>query len=208
MGAFRVGSSKVDSPSRGYFLAKVSLYGVLSFLISLIKFPLFYALSMYKLDFGEGIALLGALCEGPFFGVMVALLRFVLSILLRGTRTLFLSEMIDFISTGSLAFTCALYIKKNTIAGLLFGAFVRTFIACVLNYFIILPTFLKMFSCSIESLLNSANKLVPFISNLFDFVLYIVAPFNFIKSFFSCTLAFLLYTRIANLLEKGRVRTV
>lgn len=200
--------SMVNRRFRFDFLVELSLFSVISFLISLLKIPVAFLVPMYKLDFGESVVLLGALYKGPLFGVLVAFSRAMLSVLLRGTRTLFLSEAIDFVLTSTLVFPCAFYIKKSlaTIQRMVLGSFfaitIRVLCASLLNYYIILPVFSKIFSFSINDFLCKFNAVFPLISSLSDFITFFVAPFNFLKSIISCFVAFFLYYKLDNVNKK------
>ena len=177
----------------------ISLFAVLYFVVSLFKVPLFFALPIYKLDLGEGVVLLGGLCLGPINGVLIALIKTIISLVLRGSRTLMLSELTDFFVSATLAFTSSIYIKKtndklkNLIIGSLIGTLLRSFLITVLNYYILIPAFSSMFNFSAESLIAKSHKIVPAIDSLFKFTMFITLPFNFVKSVLSCVVAILLY---------------
>ena len=182
----------------------ISLFAVLSFVVSLFKVPLFFALPIYKLDLGESVILLGGLCLGPINGVLIALIRAIVSLVLRGSRTLMLSELTDFFVSATLAFTSSIYIKKtnnklkNLIIGSLIGTLIRSFLSIVLNYYVLIPAFSSMFNFSIDTLLTKASKVIPTIDNLFKFTMFITLPFNLVKSIISCTTAILIYKNIKN----------
>lgn len=183
-------------------LIKISMFAVVSYVASLVKVPLFFFAPMYKLDFGESVILLSSFFMGPFYGICVAILKEVINILLRGTRTLFLSEITDFFISSILAFSCSFYLKKtdyslkNIFIGSFLGTIVRVTCSCILNYYLIIPIFSNMFSLPVNKIISSAAKFIPFVKDLFSFILYVVAPFNTVKSMFSCVVAVFVYRKL------------
>lgn len=183
-------------------LIGVSLFSVLAYVASLLKIPLFFFVPMYKLDLSESVILLSSFFMGPLHGVATAFFKEIINILLRGTRTLFLSEFVSFFVGSVLSFFCSFYFKKtdyslkNIFLGSFFGTSLRVIFSCILNYFILIPVFSSMFSFPIAKIIMSANKFFPFVKDLFSFVLYIVAPFNAVKSIISCTVAIFVYRKL------------
>lgn len=192
------------SKSKNLSIVMISLFSVLAFVVSLFKIPLFFALPNYKLDLGESVVLLGSFFLGPINGVTIALIRAIISLVLRGSRTLMLSELTDFFVSATLAFTSSIYIKKtnnklkNLIIGSLIGTFIRSLLSTVLNYYILIPAFSSIFNFSINDLISKAHKFVPKIDNLFKFIIFITLPFNLVKSIISSITAILLYINIKN----------
>ena len=183
-------------------LIKISMFAVVSYVAALAKIPLFFFAPMYKLDFGESIILLSSFFMGPFCGICVAIFKEVINISFRGTRTLFLSELIDFFNSSILSFSCGFYLKKtdyslkNIFIGSSLGTFVRVTCSCALNYYLTIPIFSNMFSLPISKIISSANKFIPLVKDLFSFTLFVVAPFNIVKSVFSCVVAILIYKKL------------
>ena len=194
--------NSLNNKSKNINMVEVSLFAVLSFVISLFKVPLFFTLPIYKIDFGESIILFGALYLGPMNGILIALIKTLISLILRGSRTLMLSELTDFFVSATLAFTSSIYINKtndklkNLITGSLIGTLLRSFISTVLNYYVLIPIFSSMFNFPINSFIMKAHKFFPIIDSLFNFVVFITLPFNLIKSAISSIIAILLYKNI------------
>lgn len=194
--------NSLNNKSKNINMVEVSLFAVLSFVISLFKVPLFFTLPIYKIDFGESIILFGALYLGPMNGILIALMKTLTSLILRGSRTLMLSELTDFFVSATLAFTSSIYINKtndklkNLITGSLIGTLLRSFISTVLNYYVLIPIFSSMFNFPINSFIMKAHKFFPIIDSLFSFVVFITLPFNLIKSAISSIIAILLYKNI------------
>ena len=194
--------NSLNNKSKNINMVEVSLFAVLSFVISLFKVPLFFTLPIYKIDFGESIILFGALYLGPMNGILIALIKTLISLILRGSRTLMLSELTDFFVSATLAFTSSIYINKtndklkNLITGSLIVTLLRSFISTVLNYYVLIPIFSSMFNFPINSFIMKAHKFFPIIDSLFNFVVFITLPFNLIKSAISSIIAILLYKNI------------
>lgn len=193
-------------------VAEISLFSVFAFVVSFLKVPLFFfAAPMYKLDLSESIVMLGALCLGSLNGVIIALVRLVISVILKGSRTLFLSELTDFFCSATLAYVSALFIHKNKgnklfsiLIGSLAGIIFRTFLSAILNYYVLIPAFSKMFSIPISGIIKNAHDAIPMINSLFSFVILIVVPFNLVKSIISCVISTMLYGSIKRIATNQR----
>ena len=194
----------IGSKNKNLSIVMLSLFSVLAFVVSLFKIPLFSALPIYKLDLGESVVLLGGLCLGPINGVLIALIKAIISLVLRGSRTLMLSEFTDFFVSATLTFTSSIYIKKtndklkNLIIGSLIGTVLRSFLSSILNYYVLIPAFSSIFNFSVYSLIMKSRKIAPAIDSLFKFTMFITLPFNLVKSIISCTTAILIYKNIKN----------
>ena len=192
----------IGSKNKNLSIVMLSLFSVLAFVVSLFKIPLFSALPIYKLDLGESVVLLGGLCLGPINGVLIALIKAIISLVLRGSRTLMLSEFTDFFVSATLTFTSSIYIKKtndklkNLIIGSLIGTVLRSFLSSILNYYVLIPAFSSIFNFSVYSLIMKSRKIAPAIDSLFKFTMFITLPFNLVKSIISCTTAILIYKNI------------
>ena len=82
-----VNSLKGDRPAGGpvlFRLAVVALLSALGFILMFIEFPLLPAAPYLKMDFGDLPAVLGGVLLGPWYGVLIELLKNVLDLIFKG----------------------------------------------------------------------------------------------------------------------------
>ena len=72
-----------------------------------------------------------------------------------------------------------------------------TVIGCVINAFVLLPTFATAFHMPIDELIAMGTSVNPNITNLFTFVMFAVAPFNLLKGVLVSIIVFLIYKKIS-----------
>ena len=69
---------------------------------------------------------------------------------------------------------------KGVIIGLVLGIITMTIVGCIANYILILPFYSTIMP--IDAVINMGSKINPLITNKITFILWIIAPFNFIKA--------------------------
>ena len=79
------------------------------------EFPLWFAPAFYELDFSEVPALVGAFMFGPTAGVAIEGLKVLIKIALKGTTTMFVGDLANFIVGCAMVVPAsAFYFTKKT----------------------------------------------------------------------------------------------
>lgn len=164
----------------------IALLSALSTVLMLFEVPLFFAPSFYKIDFSEVPVLVGAFTLGPLAGVVIELIKILINLLINGTETAFVGEIANFILGCALVVPSALIFKlgktkKSAIFGMVAGTITLIVAGCILNAYVLLPTYAKLFGMPIESLVAFGTEVNPNINSLTSFIMLAVAPFNLIK---------------------------
>ena len=166
-----------------------ALFSALSFVVSLLEFPIFPAASFLKLDFSAVFVLLGGFMYGPIAGVTICavkeLIRFAV-----GSSTGGVGEIANFLVIFSLIIvpTTVYRFKKGlpvVIVTLIIGVLCMTGAALISNRFIMFPLYMG------EGAVSAFNSLW-----------YYIIFFNLIKGVAVSAIVFLLYKRLSALFKK------
>ncbi|MDI9496282.1 MAG: ECF transporter S component [Bacillota bacterium] len=189
-------------------MAKISVLGVISFILMYFKFPLVWlAPPFLKMDISDLPSLLGAFALGPVAGVLIQLLKNVLNIVFEGTTTAGVGEFMNFFSGSVFAFIAgAVYFKeknfKNAIIGMLAGIIAMTAIMGLANYYFIFPLYAKVFGWPIEKLVAMGTAVTDKVVDLKTMIVYTVIPFNLLKGLLTALVTIILYKRLSPILHK------
>lgn len=121
-------------------MVKISVLGVIAFVLMLLDFPLWFTPPFLKFDLSDVPALIGSFALGPMAGVIVQLVKNLLKILLAGTNTAAIGELANFIVGSVFVYVAGLiYYReknfKNAIIGLIVGTIAMTVAISIANYY-------------------------------------------------------------------------
>jgi len=168
-------------------LVKISILSSIGYILMFISVPLPMLFPEFlKVDISDLPALLGGIALGPMAGVTIAFFKNLLQFITGMSTTGGVGEFANFLIGGSFVFTVSyIYSKKRDVAGviigLISGIIVMTIVGCIANYFIILPFYSKI-GWSIDAVVAMGSAINPAINNKLSFVIWIIAPFNILKS--------------------------
>ncbi len=172
-------------------LVTLALFTALTYVVSLFSFPLFPATPYLKLDFGNVFILLSGFLFGPVEGIIVCLVKEVLSLI--NTNSGGVGEIANFIMTSSYVLIPAITYRhrkglKAVLMSLAIACAVGTIVATLTNRFIIFPLYM--------------GDAAPAV---FTSVFWFVVGFNLIKTAAIGVVTFLLYKRLSGVLKKFAV---
>lgn len=188
-------------------LTKIGVLSAVAGILMLLEMPLWFAPSFYKLDFSEIPVLIGAFALGPIAGMTIEFIKILLNFVLNGTVTGGVGEIANFL-IGCALIVPAGYIYKqnkttrNAIIGMFVGTITLILVGALLNYYLLLPVYAKVFGAPIQAFIDMGNALNPYIVDLKTFVLYAVVPFNLLKGIVISALTVLIYKRISPILHR------
>lgn len=152
-------------------------------------------------------ALITTFAYGPYAGCIVIFVRFLTK--LPGTFTVGVGEFADLLLGLSLVIiTGMIYKKHHSLKGALVGSAIAmcfcTLIACVLNWLVLIPAYIKIAGFSMEYLTGALSYMgnVTPENFMIYYILIGVLPFNLLRYLILFLLTFLLYKRIHKLLNK------
>ena len=193
-------SSKSFSLDR---LVKVGILAALAYVLMFVQMPIPIAPPFMKLDLADVPALIGGFAMGPWYGVLIQLIKNVLN--LSKTMTGGVGELSNFI-VGSTYVLVSAYIyknkktKKTSIIALAFGVLAMTALATLSNAFIVFPVYGKVMHMDLEAFAGmvGGNSLV---NNYFTLMIFSIAPFNIIKGSVEAIVTELIYKRISPIIK-------
>ena len=185
----------------------IGMFSALSTILMLLEFPVPFAPPMiYKLDFSELPALIGAFAFGPVTGVMIEFIKIVLKTLIKGTSTAFVGELANFIIGCSFVLPASsIYMikkKKSTaVISCIVGTLVITVCGSLFNALYLLPTFASMFHTDLNAIVEMGMAVNKYVTDVPKFTLFIVAPVNLLKGFMVSIPTLLIYKPLSPILK-------
>ena len=188
-------------------LVKISILSAIGYILMFISVPLPMLFPEFlKIDISDLTALLGGISLGPMAGVTIAFLKNLLQFITGMSTTGGVGEFANFLIAGSFVFTVSyIYSKKRNIQGVIIGLVsgmvVMTVVGCVANYFIILP-FYATIGWSIDAVVSMGAAINPVIDSKMSFVIWMIAPFNILKSGLMSLLTLPMYKKTEKILNR------
>lgn len=187
-------------------MVKIAMLGAIAAVLMFFEFPLPIVPSFYELDFSELPVIVGAFALGPVPGVLIELIKILIKFVIKGTSTGGVGELANFIIGCSFCLPAALvyqkdHTRKGAIKGLVAGTAVMIAVGCVVNAYVLLPVYSKVFGMPMDAIVHVGSEVNSHITSLSTFVLFGVAPFNLIKGVMISVITLLIYKRISPILH-------
>lgn len=188
-------------------ITKVGVLGAVATVLMLLEFPLWFAPSFYELDFSEVPVLLGTFALGPAAGAMIELVKILINFVVNGTDTGGVGEFANFLIGCSFIVPAGIIYKRNksfktAILGLVVGSISLALVGALLNYYLLLPLFSKIYGAPIQAFIDMGNAVNPAITDLKTFIMYAVVPFNLFKGIIVSSMVILIYKKLSPILHR------
>lgn len=185
----------------------IAMLSAAAAVLMLLDFPIPLIPMFYKLDFSELPIIIGAFAMGPVAGVAMEFLKILLNLLLKGTSTAFIGEFANFIMGCCFIVPASILYyahktKRMSRIGLAVGIVAEVVCSCLLNAFLLLPAYAKLFHVDVSVLVGQGTERNEMIKTLGTFIIYGVAPFNLLKYGVVSLITILIYKHISRLLKK------
>lgn len=184
-------------------LIKISLMGVIAFIIMFIEtaVPLFPA--FLKIDLSDIPAIITGFALGPVAGVGVELVKNILHLF--RTSTGGVGELANFIVGSAYVIPAALIYqkhktKKTAIIGMLVGTLSMALFGAIANYTFIMPFYAKIMP--IEAIIGMAAAVNKYIVDMKTLILYAIVPFNLFKGIILAIITFPVYKKVSKVLHR------
>ena len=183
-------------------LVNIAMLAAIAVILMLFEIPLPFAPSFYEIDFSEVPVMVGCFAMGPFAGALIEFVKILLNFVFTGTDTAGVGELANFIIGCSLCVPAGLiYRRKRTrttaLVGMIIGTLVMTVIGCLINAYVLLPTYAAAFGMPLDALVEMGTAVNPNITSVATFVIFAVAPFNILKGVLVSAIVFLIYKKIS-----------
>lgn len=188
-------------------LVKMAVLAALGAILMLIEVRLPVFPGILKLELGDLPALLGSLAMGPLAGVIIELLKNIMNLLLDFTFTFGVGELSNFIVGSAFVASASIVYqrsrdKRGLLLGLLTGIFCMTLTACLSNYYIVIPAYMKAGGFSLEKIVELFAMANSRITDLRTIIIYAIIPFNLLKSTVVSIVALLIYNKVLPVLHR------
>ncbi len=184
-------------------LVKVAVLSAISYVLMFIQLPIPIAPPFMKVDVADVPALIGGFAMGPWYGVLIQLIKNLFN--LTKTTTGGVGELSNFIVGSTFVLVSSMYYrhnktKKDSIVALVLGVLAMTVVATLSNTFVVFPTYAKVMGIDLEAFAGMVpgNNLVNSYTTL---MLLSVAPFNIVKGTVASVATHLIYKRISPILK-------
>lgn len=188
-------------------LVLMAVFSALAAVLMILEFPIpFIAPSFYEIDLSEIPILIGSFIMGPVAGVVMEAIKILLKLSIKGTTTAYVGDLANFCIGCCLVLPASiiyrkLKTKKGALIGMGVGTLTMAAAGAILNYFIMIPFFVKAFGMPLDDIIAAGTSINPLINNKFTLVLICVAPFNILKGFIDSLVTFILYKRISTFIK-------
>lgn len=188
-------------------IVKCAMLAALAAVVMLFKVSLPFVPPFYELDLSEVIIMLTGFALGPVAAIITEALKIVLNLLMDGSSTAGVGEFANFIMGLAFVLPAVIYYHKHktrsaAAKGMIFGVISLCIIACILNYFVLLPVYAYFFKMDIAALVAMGSEINPAINNLFTFIVIGVLPFNIIKGAITSIVVYFTYKKVSPILKK------
>lgn len=197
-------SSQAHASTRS--TAFIGVLGAVSAVLMAINIPLPFAPAFLKFDISELPALFAGFFLGPASGCMVIVIKNLLKLLIQGTDTAFVGEMMNV--AGSLCFVlpaALLYRFNRTKKGAIWGMTLSTIgvsIVCIfLNAYVAFPMYSRLYGMPMDAIIQMGSSVNPLIHDKVTLMAFGVFPFNLLKHGVTSICTFLVYKRCGNALR-------
>lgn len=192
--------------SKTQLITGIAILGALSGVLMVLEFPLPIAPSFYKMDFSDVALLIGGYAYGPFAAILISLIKVFINLIVNGTTTAFVGEIAAFLMDSLFAVSASLiykkeHTKKGAIKSLIVGVLVLTISAAIINYFVLIPAYVKFMNFPLEAIVAMGSAIIPSVNSLLTLVLFCTVPFNLVKGILISIVTYLLYKHISPLLK-------
>lgn len=201
-------------------LAFIGMLGAVSAVLMFINVPLPFAPTFLKFDISELPALFAGFFLGSASGCGVILVKNILKLLLQGTETAFVGELMNLMGSCAFVLPASLIYKhwhtrRGALASLGISTVLVSVVCIFLNAYVAFPMYAALYGLPMEVIIKMGSSVNPLVHDTFTLMLFGVFPFNLVKHTVTSLVTYLVYKRCGNSLrsvlgagENGARRTV
>ena len=184
----------------------IAMLSAVAVALMYFEFPIPFIPPFYKIDLSDVPAVIGGFILGPVAGVSIEAIKVILHGLTKGTESAWVGEIANFIIGSVFIIPSAIIYKKNktkksAVLGMTIGCLLMALVGIVVNVYILLPMYAKLFLGSIENIIEVSNKANPYINGIWSLAILAVVPFNIIKGIIISIITFLLYKTVRKVIK-------
>lgn len=182
-------------------LCFIGLFGALSMVLMLFKIPLFFAPSFMKLDVAELPAMIGSFMFGPVTGICIIFVKLALHLVIAGTDSMYVGEISNLLLSSCYVLLASWIYKKHktkkmAAISLVISVIVTSIAAVITNSVFIFPAYSVMYGMSMDSIVQMAGAVNPFVHDTWSMMLWSILPFNCVKYGMVSVVTFFVYKKL------------
>ena len=184
-------------------LTLIAVLGAMAAVLMYFEFPLtFVAPDFYKLDLSEIPVMIGTFMMGPIAGVLIEAVKILIKLVIKPTSTAYVGEFANFCVGCAMLIPAGIIYKlkktkKSAVIAMIVGSVVMAIAGVFLNYYLMLPFYVKAYNFPLEAIIGAGAKINSLITSKWTFVWFAVAPFNLIKGIMVSVITLAVYKRIS-----------
>ncbi len=185
------------------YMTVTAMLSAVAFALMFLDFSIpFLVPSFIKMDLSELPALIGAFAMGPWYGVLICLIKNLIHLLI--TTTGGVGELSNFILGAVFVLPAGLLYqrkktKKNAIIGSFLGAAFMAVLSVASNYFIVYPVYTAFLP--MDTILALYQEILPSADTLLKCLVIFNMPFTFVKGMFSGIITLAVYKHISPIIK-------
>lgn len=153
----------------------------------------------YKWDLSNLPVLLGTFSMGAPSGIIILFIKSLTGLLHSGTGGV--GELADFIMGLAMVLPASMLYQRhkcrqNALVGMVAGSVAATVAGALTNAFLLIPMLMP-----VETVVGVGQSIVPWVNNLFRFILVFTVPFNVIKWVVITALTYFIYKPLSPILH-------
>ena len=185
-----------------------SIMGALGAVFMFIEFSVPIMPEFIKFDISELPALLTSFACGPWYGVLVCLIKNLLHLFV--TKTMGIGELSNFLLGAVFAFLAGyIYKAKKTRKVALIASLVASFVRAAFGRFaynfLIYPMFMQVLGMPEEVFLCMYQNIIPSVESLLAAISIFNVPFTFVKGLIVSIICFIIYKRLSPILKGKKI---
>lgn len=185
------------------YMTVTAMLSAVAFALMFFEFSIpFLVPSFIQMDLSELPALIGAFAMGPWYGVIICLIKNLIHLLI--TTTGGVGELSNFILGAAFVLPAGLIYqrkktKKNAVIGSVLGAAFMALLSVASNYFIVYPVYTVFLP--MDTILAMYQEILPSADTLLKCLVIFNMPFTFVKGMLSVIITLLIYKHISPIIK-------
>lgn len=185
------------------YMTVTAMLSAVAFALMFFEFSIpFLVPSFIQMDLSEFPALIGAFAMGPWYGVIICLIKNLIHLLI--TTTGGVGELSNFILGAAFVLPAGLIYqrkktKKNAVIGSVLGAAFMALLSVASNYFIVYPVYTAFLP--MDTILAMYQEILPSADTLLKCLVIFNMPFTFVKGMLSVIITLLIYKHISPIIK-------
>lgn len=186
-------------------IAQIGILATISYFLRFIELPLPIFPVFLKLDISDVPAVFGGLAMGPAAGFIILTIKNIMQIISGGSSTGGIGEIANLVIAGAyVVVVCMAYkklrSKKGVIIGSIIGTIAMAITGAIINYYVIFPLYAKIM-IPMEQIIQMGQIINPRVTDLYEFMIWLVIPFNIIKGVLTTIVILPLYEKMSKIIH-------